>query len=59
MLLDQATGAQMETAQLLTGATMAGFLAAGMLGRRAQGVRMAIGLLYLGGVLGFVAYLTF
>jgi hypothetical protein len=59
MLLDQATGAQMQAARILTGATMVGFLAAPMFGRRARLVRIMVAAVYLACVLGFIACVAY
>jgi hypothetical protein len=56
MLLDQATGAEMQAAHILMGATMAGFLGASLFRRQARRLRLAIASAYLAAVLGFVVY---
>jgi hypothetical protein len=56
MLLDPATDAQMQAAGLVISATMAGFLAARMFGDWSQRIRLAIAVLYIAGVVLFVAY---
>ncbi|WP_158924905.1 hypothetical protein [Acidisphaera sp. S103] len=56
MIFDQATGAQWEAARIFGGATMVAFLAARMFRRQAQWLRIAVAILYIAGVLGFVAY---
>jgi hypothetical protein len=56
MLFDQATDAEIEAAQILTGAAMAAFLAARMFGHRATRVRMVVAGVYFAGVLAFVVY---
>lgn len=59
MIFDQATGAQLRAARILGGATMVAFLAARMFRGQAQRVRIAVSVLYIAGVLGFVAYVLF
>jgi hypothetical protein len=56
MLFDQATDAQMQAAQIATGVTMAGMIGANVFGRHAWRFRAAVAVVYIAGVLGFVAY---
>ena len=56
MLLDQATGAEMQAAHILLGATMAGFLGASLFRRQTARLRWVITGLYLAAVLAFVVY---
>jgi hypothetical protein len=49
----------MRTAQILTGVTMAAFLAAPMFGGNARRVRMVVAGFYLTGVVVFVLYVLF
>ncbi|HBK05711.1 MAG TPA: hypothetical protein DDZ81_07575 [Acetobacteraceae bacterium] len=58
MLLDQVTAPQMQTAQVLTGVTMAAFLAASLFGKRAATIRVAVAGLYIAAALGFLLYFT-
>jgi hypothetical protein len=58
MVFDQVTDAQMQAARVLSGATMAAFIAAPiLLRRRARTVQVVVGSIYFAGVLAFVAYL--
>jgi hypothetical protein len=59
MIFHQATDAQIRAARILGGATMVAFLAARILGRQALRFRITVSVLYLVGVLGFVAYVMF
>jgi hypothetical protein len=59
MIFGQATDAQIGAARILGGATMVTFLAARIFGRQARRIRIAVSVLYLVGVLGFVAYVLF
>jgi hypothetical protein len=59
MIFDQATDAQMQAARILGGATMVAFLAARMFRRQAQRIRIAVSVLYVAGVLGFLMYVLF
>jgi uncharacterized membrane protein YhiD involved in acid resistance len=59
MIFDQATGAQMQAARVVSGAAMVGFLGAGILGRRAQQVRLVVASAYMAGVVGFTLYSLF
>jgi len=56
MLFDQVTTTEGQAARLLTGAAMAGFLAAGFVRGRARTVQVVVAGIYLVGVLGFVIY---
>jgi hypothetical protein len=56
MVFDQVTAAEMQAARVLTGATMAAFLAAPIFRRQAQMVRITVAGLYIAGVLAFTAY---
>nr|WP_294548589.1 hypothetical protein [uncultured Rhodopila sp.] len=56
MLFDQATPAQLQTARLLMGTAMAGFVAAGLLRGRGRALRLAIAGLYIAAVLAFIVY---
>jgi hypothetical protein len=56
MIFDQATDGQMEAARILMWATMVGFLAARLFRRQAQRFRLAVAVVYIIGVLGFIAY---
>ena len=56
MFFDQATPAQLQTARALSGATMAAFLAAGLLRGRGRMLRVAIAGLYIAAVLAFIVY---
>jgi hypothetical protein len=56
MLFDQATPTQLHTARLLTGATMAAFLAVGLLRGRGRMLRLVIAGLYIAAILGFIVY---
>lgn len=56
MFFDQATPAQLQTASMLTGATMAAFLAAGLVRGRSRMLRLAIAGLYIAAVLAFIIY---
>nr|WP_294511870.1 hypothetical protein [uncultured Rhodopila sp.] len=56
MLFDQATPAQLQTASVLSGATMVAFLAAGLLRGRGRVLRLVIAGLYIGAVLAFIVY---
>ncbi len=59
MLFDPATGAQMQAARILGGATMVAMLAARMFRRHAWKVRLAVAALYVTGVLCFVVFTLF
>jgi hypothetical protein len=59
MLFDQATPTQLQTARLLTGTTIAAFVAAGVLRGRGRIVRLAIAGLYIAAVLAFIVYTAF
>ncbi|MBN8905781.1 MAG: hypothetical protein J0H99_03970 [Rhodospirillales bacterium] len=48
----------MQAGQILTGATMAAWLLAGMLPRHRARVRAALLVLYLAGVAGFLLYVA-
>jgi hypothetical protein len=58
MIFDQATADQMQAARILTGATMAGFLAAPLFRGKAQRFRLAVAMAYIVGVLGFIGYVV-
>lgn len=59
MFFDQATDTQIRVAQVISGATMAAFLAARMFHRHTQRVRLAIAGCYIAGILAFVVYVLF
>jgi len=59
MLFDQVTPAQMQAGGVLTGVTMAGFIAAPLLGQHGQLVRIGITAVYIAGVVGFAIYSLF
>jgi len=56
MLLDQVTDAQIRSAQIITGVTMAAFVAAPVFGLQARRIRIAVTGLYLAAVVGFIVY---
>jgi ABC-type enterobactin transport system permease subunit len=56
LLFDQVTDTEMRAARLLGGATMAAFLAARLLGKRARAFRMVIAGIYITAVLGVAVY---
>jgi len=56
MLFDQVTTNEIRGATLLTGATMAGFLAARFFRGRARTIQVVVAGIYLAGVLGFIVY---
>jgi hypothetical protein len=53
---DQVTPEEMRAAQVVSGAAMAGLLAARMFGHRARQVRIAIAVLYFAAVAACVVY---
>jgi hypothetical protein len=52
MLLDQVSDRQMQAAQVMTGLTMAAFVAAPVFGRWARSIRMALACLYIAAAFG-------
>jgi hypothetical protein len=56
MLLDQVSDRQMQAAQVMTGLTMAAFVAAPVFGRWARSIRMALTCLYIAATVGFLFY---
>jgi hypothetical protein len=56
MLLDHVSSAQMQAGQILTGATMVGFMALPMFRRYGQALRICITVFYAASVLAFVIY---
>jgi hypothetical protein len=56
MLLDHVSATQMQAGQIAAGVTMVVFLAAPMLGRPAQSVRLIVTAVYVAGLLGFLLY---
>jgi VIT1/CCC1 family predicted Fe2+/Mn2+ transporter len=56
MLFDPVTTTEIQAAQLLTGATMAAFVAASFVRGRARMIRTVVLAVYLTGILGFVVY---
>jgi hypothetical protein len=59
MLLDQVTPAQMQAGGVLSGLTMAAFIAAPLLRRHVQLVRIGIAAVYIAGIVGFAIYSLF
>jgi len=59
MLFDQATDQQMQAGRIFAGAAMVVFLAAPVFRRQAQRVRAVVTVLYIAGVLSFVAWVLF
>jgi hypothetical protein len=57
MIFDQVTNAEMQAARILTGVTMAAFLAARLLGGQARTFRIVIAGTYIAGVSAFAFYL--
>lgn len=53
-LFSEVTTGQMQAARILTGATMAAFIAAPLFGRHAGKVRIGIAALYLLGIVAFI-----
>jgi len=56
MLFGQVTTREMQAGQLLTGATMAAFLAAPLFRRHAGRLRVAITVFYILGIIAFAVY---
>jgi hypothetical protein len=56
MIFDTVSRTEMQAAHLLTGATIVAFLAAPLFRGRAQKVRLATVVIYIVGVLAFIAY---
>jgi hypothetical protein len=53
---DQVTPEEMRAARVVTGAAMAGLLAAQMFGARARRIRIGIAILYFAAVIAFAVY---
>ena len=56
MILDQVSASQMRAGQILTGATMAGFIGARLFRGHTRNIRLAITALYIVAVVGFVIH---
>ena len=56
MILDTVSSTEMQAARLLTGAAMVGLLAAPLFRQRAQQVRLATLVLYVVGIIVFLAH---
>jgi hypothetical protein len=56
MLFDQATHAQLQTGSVLRGATVAAFVAAGLLRGRGRMLRLAFAGLYIAAFLALIVY---
>jgi hypothetical protein len=56
MLLDHVSDTQMQAGQIAAGTAMVAFLAAPMLRRYAQPVRLIVTAVYVAGVLGVLLY---
>jgi hypothetical protein len=59
MILDPATNTQMQAARIFSGATMVALLAAPVFRHHARKIRMTVAMLYIAGVLAFLAYVLF
>lgn len=56
MIFDRVTPEEMQAARVVTGATMAGLLAAGAFGRYAWKVRIGVACTYFAAIIAFILY---
>jgi hypothetical protein len=56
VIFEHVTPQEMQAARVVTGATMVGFLTAGVFDRHAQTARIVIASVYFAAVIGFVLY---
>jgi hypothetical protein len=56
MIFEPVSAAEMRAAQIATGVAMAGFIGAPVFGRWARQVRIAVTVIYIAAILGFLVY---